>query len=180
MMIGKVMRYLFLLSFMYAGGAEAHTVILHGGQVHMTGSVIGGACAVSTDSENKNVLMGQVSNNQFKGLGSWADPVSFELRLVNCDISLSQYVGMIFTGVSDGKDPLVFRAGEGSAAAKGVGIGLFDSSGELIIPNTKARHLTLLNNGTVSVPLTAKYRATSRIVSAGDASAVVYFSLYYP
>lgn len=180
MIIGKIVRYIFLLPLLCGGGAVAHTVILPGGTVHMTGSVIGGACAVSAESEDKKVLMGQVRSNQFKELGSWADPVAFSLELVNCDTTISQQVGMLFTGVSDGKDPLVFHAGEGPEMAKGVGIGLFDSAGSLIIPNSKARHLTLLNNGTVTVPLMAKYRATSRKVSGGDASAVVYFSLYYP
>ncbi|MDX6020478.1 fimbrial protein [Scandinavium sp. V105_16] len=180
MMIGNLMRYVFLLPLLCGGGAIAHTVILPGGTVHMTGSVIGGACAVSTESEDKKVLMGQVRNNQFKELGSWADPVAFSLELVNCDTKISQQVGMIFTGVLDGKDPLVFHAGEGPEAAKGVGIGIFDSSGSLIVPETKAQHLTLLQNGTVTVPLMAKYRATDRIVEGGDASAVVYFSLYYP
>ncbi len=180
MMIGKFLRYFSLLPFLYGGGAVAHSVTLHGGLVHMTGSVAGGACTVSSDSEDKKVIMGQVRSNQFKELGSWADPTPFTLVLVDCDTALSQQVGIIFTGVTDGKDPLVFHAGEGSTAAKGVGIGLFDSQDSVIVPNTEARHLTLLHNGVVSIPLKAKYRATERKVSAGDASAVVYFSLYYP
>lgn len=180
MIVDKLIRYIFLFPFLYGGGAVAHTVTLPGGMVHMTGSVIGAACAVSAESEDKKVLMGQVRSNQFKELGSWADPVSFTIDLINCDTSISQQVGMIFTGVADGKDPLVFRAGEGSGAAKGVGLGLFDTFGSLIVPNSRARHLTILNNGTVSVPLTAKYRSTSRKVSGGNANAVVYFSLYYP
>ncbi|MGG8041408.1 fimbrial protein [Klebsiella aerogenes] len=178
--IGRLLRFLLLLPLLCSVGAIAHTVTLPGGIVHMTGSVTGGACTVSTDSEDKKVFMGQVRSNLFEDVGSWADPVYFTLDLVNCDTAISQHVGMLFTGVTDGKDPLVFHAGEGSGAAKGVGIGLFDSSGDLIIPNSKARHLTLLHNGTVSVPLTAKYRATDRIVSGGDASAEIYFSLYYP
>lgn len=178
--IGKVMRFLLLFPLFSGGGVIAHTVTLPGGMVHLTGAVTGGACTVSTDSEDKKVFMGQVRSNRFEDVGSWADPVSFTLDLVNCDTAISQQVGMLFTGVTDGKDPLVFHAGEGSDSAKGVGIGLFDSSGSLIVPNSEARHLTLLHNGTVSVPLIAKYRATRRIVSGGDASAVVYFSLYYP
>ncbi|OQR46656.1 fimbrial protein [Klebsiella aerogenes] len=179
-LIGNVMRFLLLFPLLSGGGVIAHTVTLPGGMVHMTGSVNGGACTVSTDSEDKKVFMGQVRSNRFDDVGSWADPVSFTLDLVNCDTAISQHVGMLFTGVTDGKDPLVFQAGEGNGAAKGVGIGLFDSSGNLIVPNSKNNNLTQLNNGTVSVPLTAKYRSTDRIVSGGDASAVIYFSLFYP
>ncbi|GBU14580.1 fimbrin fimI [Enterobacterales bacterium] len=140
-----------------------------------------GACAVSPESEDKNVVMGQVRSNQFHGeIGTWADPVSFSLQLIDCNTAASKQVAMIFNGVADGKDPQVFSAGEGAGAAKGVGIGLFDGQGDLIAPNTRARHSTSLTDGLVTVPFMAKYRSTSRQVTPGDASARVTFSLYYP
>lgn len=161
-------------------GTFAENRTQYGGVVHLRGAVTDGTCAVSTESENKQVYMGQVQSSRFEELGSWADPVAFSLVLVDCTISSEKQVGIMFNGVSDGKDPLVFRAGEGANAAQGVGIGIFSASGELIIPNTRPQQLTSLNGETVTLPFTARYRATSRQVIAGDASSNVFFTLYYP
>lgn len=160
-------------------GNKTH-VVIPGGIIHLRGEVAAGACVVSPDSQDKIVVMGKVRSNQFDGVGSWADPVPFTLTLVDCNTALSQQVGMVFSGVTDGKDPLVFSVGRGPGVAEGVGIGLFDAEGQLIVPNTEPRSYTLLNAGTVEVPFTAKYRATSRDVIPGEASTVVYFSLFYP
>ncbi|ENZ7484588.1 fimbrial protein [Klebsiella aerogenes] len=181
--IGKKWQALFFLTLLSSSavwaGNKTH-VIIAGGIVHLRGQVTAGACAVSPESQNEIVVMGQVRSNQFSGVGTWADPVAFNLQLVDCSTAVSQQVGMVFSGVTDGKDPYVFSAGYGSEAAQGVGIGIFDSGGTLIIPNTQPRYFTTLTKGTVTVPLTAKYRATSLMVAPGDASAVVDFSLYYP
>lgn len=171
---------MFSLSMTIYGNAYADSLTLPGGVVHFSGMVTDGACAVARDSEDNNVTMGQVKNSSFKELGDWADPVSFSIVLIDCSAAVSQQVGVMMSGVADGKDPLVFRAGTGANAATGIGIGVFDSSDSLIIPNARPRHFTTIQNGTVVIPLTAKYRSTSRTVKAGDAGAVVYFSLLYP
>lgn len=176
-------RFILLLPLLSDGNALAGNkthVVVPGGVIHLQGEVAAGACAVSPDSQNKMVVMGTVRSNQFNGVGSWADPVPFRLQLVDCNTALSQQVGMMFSGVTDGKDPLVFSVGRGPGVAEGVGIGLFDAEGQLIVPNTEPRSFTLLNAGTVEIPLTAKYRATGHDIVPGEASTVVYFSLFYP
>jgi|AGFS01.1.fsa_nt_gi P pilus assembly protein, pilin FimA len=178
--LGRAVLFLSLFTTGMALAGNKTSVVIAGGVVHLQGSVTTGACAVSPDSLDKVVVMGKIRTNQFTGLGTWAEPVPFTLQLVDCNTAISQQVGMVFRGVIDGKDPLVFRAGQGAGAAQGIGIGLFDSEGRLIIPDARPRYLTGLTNGTVSVPFTARYRATSQTVSPGDASAVVDFSLFYP
>ncbi|MGR7122251.1 fimbrial protein [Klebsiella aerogenes] len=181
--IGYLCRVLLCLPLLSGGlvlaGNNTHIVIA-GGIIHLKGQVTAGACAVGPDSLDKTVVMGQVRSYQFSGVGSWASPVPFTLQLVDCSTAVSQQVGMMFSGVTEGKDPLVFSAGSGNSAAKGVGIGIFDSQGELIVPNASPRHFTPLTQGTMVLPFTARYRATSRAVTPGEASTVVNFSLYYP
>lgn len=181
--IKKLWRLIVLLPLLSGGAALAgnhHHVVVPGGIVHLKGQVTAGACAVGPDSLNKMVVMGQVRSNQFAGVGSWADPVPFTLHLIDCDTALSQQVGIVFTGVTDGKDPLVFSVGRGAGVAEGVGIGLFDAADHQIVPNTRPQYFTTLTKGSVNIPLTAKYRATSDSVIPGVADAVVDFSLYYP
>ncbi|WP_234262404.1 fimbrial protein [Klebsiella aerogenes] len=180
---GRLWRIILLLPLLSGGNVLAgnkHHVVVPGGIIHLRGEVAAGACIVSPESQDKVVVMGAVRSNQFSGVGSWADPVPFALQLIDCNTALSHQVGMVFSGVTDGKDPLVFSVGRGPGVAEGIGLGLFDADGELIVPNTQPRSFTLLNQGTVVVPLTAKYRATSQTVTPGEASTVVYFSLYYP
>lgn len=170
--------YLLCSGWALAKGNTAVTIA--GGIVHLRGLVTESACAVSPESADKQVVMGQVTSSRFTDLGSWADPVPFTLQLTDCDTSVSQQLGVVFSGVTDGKDPHVFSVGNGSAAAQGVGLGIFDGHGELMIPNTNPRNLIPLENGVVTLPFTAKYRATSHQVTPGDASAQVWFFLYYP
>lgn len=170
--------FLVISTDLFAAGKTVITI--WGGMMHFRGAVTEGACAVSTESENKSVMMGQVNSAMFSGVGEWAASVPFNLTLTDCDTSVSQQVGVMFSGVTDGKDPLVFSSGQGASAAKGIGLGIFDNAGELMVPNTAPQTLTNLTKGVVTLPFTAKYRATSYPVTPGNANALVWFFLYYP
>lgn len=171
-----------LLSLVAAPSAYAgnhHYVNIHGGDVHFFGQVVNAACSISVDSRNQTVQMGQVRSNQFASLGDWEDPQPFQIALEDCDTAVSQNVGVLFTGESDGKDPLVFRAGYGAGAAHGVGIGIFDGAGNLLVPDTRPPWFAPLQEGETVLSYTARYRATDRRVKAGSASAQVWFNVIY-
>lgn len=169
-----------LFSLMSATSLMAKSNSPFGGVVHLRGAVTNGTCVVNTESENKQVYMGRVRSSQLTALGSWSDPISFTLNLFDCALLADQQIGIVFNGVSDGKDPLVFSAGEGPNAAQGVGIGIFDVDGNLIVPNSRPHPLHLFAGDIKKIPFTARYRATSRNIVAGDASSSVFFTLYYP
>lgn len=150
------------------------------GKVSFYGKVINSACTVHPENEHQIVRMGQVRSNQFLTSGSWADPTAFEIWLEGCDSSVSQTVGVFFSGSTDSNDPQVFQAGEGIQAAKGVGIGIFDSEGNLLLPGGQPLWYTTITSGKTVLSYTAKYRSTLEQVTPGDASAKVWFSLQYP
>lgn len=154
-------------------------VTIHGGDVHFRGQVVNAACAVSADSQNMTVQMGQVRSSMFNGPGDWSQGVDFQIYLEDCSTTVSQSAGVLFTGTSDGKDPQVFKAGYGASAAQGVGIGIFDATGELVLPNTRPPWLAPLQDGETILNYNAKYRATDRRILSGDASAEVWFSVIY-
>ncbi|EBZ1028249.1 long polar fimbrial protein LpfA [Salmonella enterica subsp. enterica serovar Muenchen] len=54
------------------------------GTINFTGSVIDAPCSVSTDSQNINVILGQVSKNQLKSADESSDPKKITISLLNC------------------------------------------------------------------------------------------------
>lgn len=168
-----------LAALLPATGLCSSLVTVHGGDVSFNGGVVSAACSVRSDSQNQVVQMGQVRSNQFSELGAWADPTPFRIYLEDCDTNISQTAGVLFTGISDGKDPTVFKTGFGANASHGIGLGIFDAKGILVVPNSKPLWSIPLNDGETIINYTAKYRATDRKVTSGDASTQVWFSILY-
>ncbi|MBW7983076.1 fimbrial protein [Enterobacillus tribolii] len=171
---GRVMAALMSL---FCVPAPALTV--HGGSVNFRADVVDAPCSVALESRELQVDLGQVRSNQFGAMGSYSGITPFTLVLENCSASVSTQVGVGFSGVADGKDPLILAAGKGSNAAHGIGIGIFDHRGDLIPINTEAFSPVALQEGENRLQFFARYRSTARQVTAGDASAVASFNLTY-
>lgn len=145
----------------------------------MRGAITAEACSVSTGDRDFFVNMGEFRSNQFEGLGSYAPPVSFEITLTECDKDVSTRIAINFLGVSDGKDPLVLKAGSGINAASGVGLAIFDSEGNILPPNALPRIIDYFSRGERSLRFIARYRATSYQVTGGNADAFAWLTLSY-
>lgn len=166
-----------LMPLAWAG--NHHVVTVPGGDVHFTGAVVEAACAVDTNSDAQTVDMGQVRSSLFGGTGTWGSPQPFTIVLKDCDIAISQQVGVAFNGVTDEKDPTVLAVTSGAGSAAHVGIGIFDNSGNVIVPNTAPQLFTTLKDDTNVLNFVAKYRATAENVSPGEADAQTWFTLTY-
>lgn len=154
-------------------------VELPGGGVRFQGELIADACTVELADQHLTVIMGQVSSNRFHWVGDEADPVPFDIHLVNCSPNVSRNVGVMFQGVADGKNPDVLSIGEGPGIASGIAVALFDASGSFIPLNTIPQHWTPLPNGPLSLHFVAKYRAVGHSVTGGLANAQAWFALTY-
>ncbi len=163
-----------------ANASDYQGVITEGGIIHLRGSISAGACTVSIDSLEKTIDMGQFRSNRFTDVGSYGDPVAFNILLSGCSKAVSKTVGIAFWGVSDAKNPQVFRAGEGANASSGIGLAIFDSQGSIIQPNMKPQFWTPINDGEVSIRFIARYRATSHSLKTGNADVSTWFTLTYP
>jgi len=160
-----------------ANASEANN--LTGGDMHFYGSVVNAPCAIEAQSLHQSVTMDQVLTTSFPSRGSWAAPKTFWIKLDDCSKAQIQFATVAFTGLTDSNDPQVFKAGFGADSAKGVGIGVFDNKGDLIVPNTEPVSKYPLLEGKSILYFTAKYRSVSEKVVAGDASAAVNFSVIY-
>lgn len=162
-----------------AQAGHHHVVTVHGGDVHFIGAVVEAACVVDTHSDAQTVEMGQVRSSLFSGTGTWGNPQPFSIVLKDCDTTTSKQVGVAFNGVTDARDPTVLAVTSGAGSAGNVGIGIFDSAGNLIIPNTQPQRFSTLKDDTNVLSFIAKYRATAANVSPGEADAQTWFTLTY-
>jgi fimbrial protein len=178
-------KILFLLLLVAASPALAkRVVIIEGGKVHMRGSLVNGACAVAPESEEMTVQMGQYRSSLFKGVGSYA-PISipFAIRLTDCLADVSDYVGIAFQGATPAEDPQVFLAStseNGNDASTGIGLALFDSEQQLIIPNTEPGYFAPIKTQEMTLHFTARYRSVTERVLPGNIHSQVWFTLVYP
>lgn len=179
--LGVFFFYSIIMLFfsMLFSASAATKVTVHGGQTRFYGKVVNAACTVEVGSRDQIVNMGVIRNSFFNNIGSWSGSVRFNIDLIDCSNNVSQYVTVFFRGLSDGKDPQVFKVRGGEGGARGIGIGIFDTEDNLFLPNTMPEWGMPINNGDTELKFVAKYRATDRVVTPGEASAEVWFSLYY-
>lgn len=169
-----------IITFLFSYFASAKSSVnFSGGDMRFYGSVVNAPCSIEAQSLHQSVMMDQVRAADFPSRGSWSEPKTFWIKLDNCNNELFHLASVAFTGSVDTNDPQVFKAGFGADSAKGMGIGIFDSKEELIIPDSAPLSLYPLLDGKSVLYFTAKYRSVSEKVVAGDASAAVNFSVIY-
>ncbi|MCU6306632.1 fimbrial protein [Enterobacter quasiroggenkampii] len=157
----------------------SETSNMTGGDMHFYGAVVNAPCAVEAQSLHQSVILDQVRAADFPSRGSWAAHKTFWIKLDGCSSEQMQFATVAFTGSVDSRDPQVFKAGFGADAAKGMGIGIFDNEGNLIIPDSEPLSQYPVLDGKTVLYFTAKYRSVSETVVAGDASTAVNFSVIY-
>lgn len=159
-----------------AGSWAATTVT--GGTVNFEGTVVDAACAVSADSVDQTVQMGQVRTAALADAGATASSVPFNITLEDCDTTVSSSAAVTFSGVASADDTTVLAAGQGSGAAQNVAIKIYDNSGSAVNLGELSSATTLID-GTNSLPFVAKYFTPVGNATAGDASAQATFTMTY-
>lgn len=165
-------------------GASASAVVVPGGTVHFTGKIVNAACAVSADSTNQTVQMGQYRTAQFTSVGTRSNAVPFTIKLEDCDTSVSTTAQVSFSGNLDSNDQTVLAvsniAGGAAGAASGVGIEISDSTGSVLKPDGSVFSApTNLNDGSNVLHFTARYKSTVADVTPGAADADATFMMQY-
>lgn len=178
------------LGFVLSATARNHVVTIIGGDTHFRGSLAEGACVVSSESRDMHVDMGQYRNNEFTGVGSESPlHIPFVVHLSDCNPELADRIGISFYGMTDPKEPDAFlvTSGDGSpvgvsgdAGFSGLGLVISDAQGNTIVPDMPPHLTTHVDGWDISIPFTARYRATSREVYPGSLRSDVDFRLVYP
>ena len=155
-------KYLFamVVAAIAAGGtataAEADTTTVNGGTVNFVGQVVDAACSVTADSVDQTVNLSQVRSTKLTTAGMVANQKEdFNIKLEDCDTTVSQNAAVIFNGQEDANQPgsLAMNVGETSS------------------------NVTLINGGN-TIPLSVDYIATGAATS-GNVEATATFSMVY-
>lgn len=162
--------------------AKAKTTV-NGGTVHFTGEFVNAACAVSTDSANQTVNLGQYTTSSITGTAQTTTKVPFTIKLNGCDTSIATTASIAFNGTLDSTDSalLAVNAGKDNVkAATGVGIEILDRESKSLKPDGSTYSAAqTLNNGSVTIPFAARYKSTGAVVTAGKADSDATFLIQY-
>lgn len=167
-----------------SAGTVASAATVTGGTVHFTGQIVNAACAVSADSVDQTVKMGQFRTANFTAVGTRSNAVPFTIKLEDCDSSVSTTAAASFYGNLDAVDPTVLTisniAGGAAGTASGVGIELSDHTGKVLKPDgsvfSTAQNLV---DGSNVLNFTARYKSTTGSVTPGEADADATFKMQY-
>ncbi len=169
-------KVVFALSALAVVSTSAFAAESGDGTIKFTGEIVDAPCVVSTDSQNQEVVLGQVKKNIFKAIGDKSSSKHFKLE--DCDITSNTKVNVSFNGVGDTDDATLVSVNTEAGAATGVGIGIYDNANKLVEMNT-GKSTTTLAAGQTVLYYTANYVATKDTVTTGYGNAEVDFNLSY-
>jgi len=172
------------------GSAMAATT--NGGSVNFNGSVVTSACAISANSANIDVDMGEVRTSTLAAAGSEASVAkTFSIALEDCTIAdtsesteenpiAATTVAVTFSGTPDSNDVNSLAAGVngGATSAQNVAIRLYDEQGNIVKLGEAATAIPL-RKGANTLNFSAKYYSPTGGATAGDASAVATYTVTY-
>lgn len=165
-----------------SSAAYADPVTVNGGTVHFKGELVNAACAVSSQSADQTVKLGQYRTAAFTKVGDTSAQIPFTIVLNDCDTDVSTMASVSFAGQTDATDPtlLSINSSDNSTTATGVGIEILDSASKVLKPDGSSFSTAqTLINGTNTLPFTARYKATAAVATAGQANADATFVMKY-
>lgn len=164
-----------------AAASAADPVIVNGGTVHFTGELVNAACAVSTESSNQTVELGQYRTAKLAASGDMSTPVPFKIKLVDCDPTVATTAAVAFSGQSMAGDVnlLAVTSGTNAPAAQNVGIQISDATSTVLPPSgADFSAAKTLIQGTNVLDFTARYVAKG-VTTPGQANADATFVVKY-
>lgn len=182
MKVSKIAASLIASLGLFAGAANADVTTVNGGNVHFKGELVNAACAVSTDSSNQEVNLGQYRTASFAKIGDTSAKIPFTIVLNDCDPAVAATAAVAFSGQLDSEDNTLLAVASANNAdtASGVGIEILDNTSATLAPNgtafSAAQNLT---EGTNTLHFSARYKATADTTAPGQANADATFVMKY-
>lgn len=180
----RLIKSVLALTVLSVSGLSAAATTVTGGTVHFTGTIVNAACAVSANSTNQTVNMGQYRSAFFTAVGKKSGGVPFSIKLEDCDTTISKKASVSFSGLTTSDNVTALATsniGGGSAgAATGVGIQITDHLGQVLKPDgsvfSTAQNLV---DGVNVLNFSANYISTRAAVTPGAADADATFMMQY-
>lgn len=173
-----------LVTFMLASSGSWAATSVYGGSIHFTGRIVNAACAVSANSTNQTVELGQYRTARFAAVGDYSGRVPFNITLEDCDTSVSTTAAVAFNGAADQVDNTLLSVsnatGGAAGVASGVGIEIRDHLDKVLKPDGASFSTPFsLVDGKNVLYFTARYKSTLKAVTPGAADADATFVMQY-
>ena len=180
----KLMTSSVIASLMLVAGAAvaADPVSVSGGTVHFEGELVNAACAVSTQSSDQVVTLGQYRTASFTAVGDTTAQIPFSIVLNDCDPKVAATAAVAFSGQSDitNNNLLAVTSADNSTTASGVGIEILDNTSTALKPDGATFSTAqALVEGTNTLRFSARYKATATSATPGQANADATFIMKY-
>lgn len=180
----KLMTSSVIASLMLVAGAAvaADPVSVSGGTVHFEGELVNAACAVSTQSSDQVVTLGQYRTASFAAVGDTTAQIPFSIVLNDCDPKVAATAAVAFSGQADATNSalLAVSSGNNTTTAGGVGIEILDNTSTALKPDGATFSTAqALVEGTNTLRFSARYKATATSATPGQANADATFIMKY-
>ncbi len=180
----KLMTSSVIASLMLVAGAAvaADPVSVSGGTVHFEGELVNAACAVSTQSSDQVVTLGQYRTASFTAVGDTTAQIPFSIVLNDCDPKVAATAAVAFSGQSDitNNNLLAVTSADNGTTASGVGIEILDNTSTALKPDGATFSTAqALVEGTSTLRFSARYKATATSATPGQANADATFIMKY-
>lgn len=147
--------------------------------LQMTGTILSRTCEV--ESQSQTVDIGEFATTDFPATGSVSAAKAFDIKLTGCG-SAATGTTVSFSGTSDTTDPDLLALSDTDGAggmASGVAVEILDGQQQPLAINSASPPSVALTPGDNLLTFYLRYKSTLDTVSAGNASAVMYFDLQY-
>jgi major type 1 subunit fimbrin (pilin) len=180
----KLINTSVIASLMLVAGAAvaADPVSVSGGTVHFEGELVNAACAVSTQSADQVVTLGQYRTASFAAIGDTTAQIPFSIVLNDCDPAVAATAAVAFSGQADASNSalLAVSSGNNTTTAGGVGIEILDNASTALKPDGATFSTAqALVEGTNTLRFSARYKATAASATPGQANADATFIMKY-
>ncbi|RJT32578.1 fimbrial protein [Rahnella woolbedingensis] len=152
-----------------------------GYNLQLTGTILSRTCEVDSSSQKQTVEIGEFSVYDFATSGSVSRPKGFDIILKDCGSAATGAV-LSFTGTSDAADPALLAlsdTGGAGAMASGIAVQILNDTQQSLDLNSASPPTYTLVPGDNTLSFYLRYKSTQDVVTAGNATAVMYFDLQY-
>lgn len=177
------MKKLGLLAAALVVSTTPFAATVNGGTVHFVGELVNAACAVSTDTADQTVDLGQHRTASLAVANDKSAAIPFNIKLVDCEAALvTKGVSFAFNGqtvTSNNKLLAVNSGNSNEPSATNVGIEIADGASKILtVDGTGFSTETPIIDGTNTFPFSARYVATGAS-TPGKANADATFVINY-
>ncbi|MBU9843754.1 fimbrial protein [Rahnella ecdela] len=149
--------------------------------LQLTGTILSRSCEVDSSSQKQTVKIGEFSIYDFSSTGSVSRSKPFNIILKDCGSAATGAV-LSFTGINDAADPALLAlsdTGGTGAMASGIAVQILNDTQQPLDLNSASPPTYALLPGDNTLSFYLRYKSTKDVVTAGNATAVMYFDLQY-